>query len=179
MASIQITIDDRQVRDALSALVRRAGSPGPALKLIGETLAESTRRRFETSTAPDGSRWAPNSESTVEHYVDRFKASRTKTGKRSAAGRKRGGSKKPLIGESRSLSTKITYQVRGSTLIVGSPMEYAATQQFGARQGQYGRSRRGGPIPWGNIPARPFLGISEADRREILAILSESLGGPI
>lgn len=179
MASIEIRIDDRQVRDALSALVRRVGAPGPALKVIGETLAESTKRRFASSTAPDGSRWAPNRESTLEGHLNRFKGSRTKTGKRSAAGTKRAAGKKPLIGESRQLSTTITYQVRGDTLYVGSPMEYAGTQQFGARQGQYGRSRRGGPIPWGDIPARPFLGISADDRREILAVLRESLEGVI
>lgn len=37
----------------------------------------------------------------------------------------------------------------------------AATHQFGAKQGQYGKSSRGGPIPWGNIPARPFLPMDE------------------
>lgn len=37
----------------------------------------------------------------------------------------------------------------------------AATHQFGAKQGQYGKSSRGGPLPWGNIPARPFLPMDE------------------
>lgn len=179
MASFKIDIDDRELRAALGALSRRAGDLRPALKLIGETLAESTKRRFATSTAPDGSKWKDNTELTRERYTDRFKTSRTKTGKRSAAGRRRSAGKKPLIGESRQLSTTIAYQVRGGVLYVGSPMEYAATQQFGANQGQFGRSRRGGPIPWGNIPARPFLGISDDDRREIIAILRESLIGGI
>jgi phage gpG-like protein len=58
---------------------------------------------------------------------------------------------------------------------VGSSLEYAAVQQFGARQGQLGRTRRGAPIPWGDIPPRPFLGLSAADRQEILGILAEHL----
>ncbi|MNG43650.1 Phage virion morphogenesis family protein [compost metagenome] len=37
----------------------------------------------------------------------------------------------------------------------------AATHQFGVKQGQYGRSSRGGPLPWGNIPARGFMPMDE------------------
>jgi len=48
-------------------------------------------------------------------------------------------------------------------------------QQFGAKKGQFGKTRRGAPIPWGNIPARPFLGVSVSDRSDILAILAEHL----
>jgi len=31
------------------------------------------------------------------------------------------------------------------------------------------------PIPWGDIPARPFLGLSDEDRSGILDIVSEAL----
>ena len=37
----------------------------------------------------------------------------------------------------------------------------AATHQFGAKQGQYGKSSRGGPLPWGNITARSFMPMDE------------------
>ena len=57
-------------------------------------------------------------------------------------------------------------------MAVGSSLEYAAVQQFGARRGEFGRTRRGAPIPWGDIPARPFLGVSRVDRVEILDILA-------
>jgi phage gpG-like protein len=52
---------------------------------------------------------------------------------------------------------------------------------FGARQGAFGRTRRNGPIPWGNIPARPFLPISENgemnafDKEEIRDILTNAV----
>jgi phage gpG-like protein len=59
---------------------------------------------------------------------------------------------------------------------VGSSLEYAAVQQLGARRGQFGRTRRGAPIPWGDIPARPYLGISQADSSAILDIISQYLG---
>lgn len=53
---------------------------------------------------------------------------------------------------------------------IGSPMKYAAVQQFGASKRQFGKA------PWGNIPARPFLGVSGEDRRTILDILQGYLG---
>jgi phage gpG-like protein len=52
-------------------------------------------------------------------------------------------------------------------------MIYAAVQQFGAAKGAFGRTSRGAPIPWGNIPARPFLGISAEDEPLMLEIVAE------
>lgn len=67
-------------------------------------------------------------------------------------------SKKPLIGESGALSGQIFYRLVGNSLEIGSSMEYSAVQQFGAREGSLG-----GGAPWGDIPARPFLGVSADD----------------
>ena len=85
------------------------------------------------------------------------------------------GAKKPLIGETRRLSTEISYQIAADGVEVGSSMQYAAVQHFGAKKGEFGRTRRGAPIPWGDIPPRPFLGISEVDRAAILDIIADHL----
>ena len=37
------------------------------------------------------------------------------------------------------------------------------------------RTRRGAPIPWGNIPARPYLGLSADDETEVVRILRDYL----
>lgn len=106
------------------------------------------------------------------------KGSRKKDGSLNARGAARLGGKKPLIGESKTLSHDITFLADGRSVTVGSPMEYAAAQQFGAVAGAFGRTRRGAPIPFGAIPARPFLGVSSADKEDILEILrSHLLGG--
>lgn len=152
---ITVEIDDAQVRAMLAKLAKRGANPGPLLKEIGEELVDSTLKRFETSTAPDGARWAPNRPSTLARW--------------------RGGSKNPLIGEGRALSTQIRYRVADNAVIIGSPMKYAAVQQFGAKKGAFGSSRRGSPIPWGDIPARPFLGVSADDRKTIAAIIRAHL----
>lgn len=149
---ITIEINDAQVRAVLNRLAKRGRNPRPALLEIGEELRDSTLKRFAASTGPDGSRWAPNQPSTLARW--------------------RGGAKKPLIGEGKALSTQISYRVAADAVYIGSPMKYAATQQFGAKKGALGTSRRGGPLPWGDIPARPFLGISAEDRKTIEAIIA-------
>lgn len=45
----------------------------------------------------------------------------------------------------------------------------------GAKRGAFGVSRRGGPLPWGDIPARPFLGLSADDRKTIEEIVRAHL----
>lgn len=195
MARIEIQIQDREVLDLLGQISQRLGSPAPMLKLVGETLVDSTKQRFRVSRSPDNTAWEKNSPDTIEAYVAKFKSSFTKSGELSKAGSRRAAGKKPLIGETRALGTTINYRVVGDTLYVGSPMEYAATHQFGAKMGQYGRysqlfrrtkykegdfrrnagTVKGFPIPWADIPPRPFLGLSAGDRAEVLALLRELL----
>jgi phage gpG-like protein len=55
-------------------------------------------------------------------------------------------------------------------------MVYAAAQQFGMKKGYAGRNSKGRPIPWGDIPARPFLGISDYDKATILDFIAMNLG---
>ncbi|MEW6416167.1 MAG: phage virion morphogenesis protein [Pseudomonadota bacterium] len=178
MALIQIDVDDREVLDVLAKLARRAGDLSPALRQIGEDLADSTQRRFATGTAPDGSRWAPNSPTTLLRYLaskDRPKGVFGKRdGKLTARGIGVALGKKPLV-DSGNLASTINYQVvdGGRTLLVGSPQKYAAVQQFGAKKGSLGKR-----APWGDIPARPFLGISADDRRSILDVLQAYLLKP-
>ena len=61
------------------------------------------------------------------------------------------------------LKGTLAKRVSGARLEIGSNRVYAATHQLGDE-------RR-------NIPARPFLGINEADRAEMLQILADHLRG--
>ena len=151
---ITIELDDREVLDYLHQLQQRTGDMTPALQEIGEYLIQSTRERFGAGTAPDGTPWAENSPTTLS--------------------RKKG--TQPLIGETKRLSTEFSYFIGNNELTFGSPIEYAAIQQFGGKQGSSGRgrykTRKGSfPIPWGDIPARPFIGISDDDQVKILDII--------
>lgn len=146
---IKIDLNDVEVIAAFNRLLAAGGNLKPVYQDIGEHLVDATKRRFSDGVAPDDARWAELSPITIA----------------------RKGHAKPLIGESRRLGVEISYQLIGNGVEIGSPMEYAATQQFGAKA----RSFAGGKSPWGDIPPRPFLGISEADRLDILDILREHL----
>lgn len=163
LPAISVQVDDQELRYALKALADAGKDLRPALQDIGELLVDSTKQRFGTSTAPDGTPWAPNSPATLVRWM------------------RRGGSgvKRPLIGNGKSLLEQISRHINGSgdELEVGSSMPYAAAQQFGMKKGYAGETSRGSPIPWGDIPARPFIGISDADHQHILDIIADHLAG--
>jgi phage virion morphogenesis protein len=150
---IKIEVDNRRIKAALKRLADAGKDLEPALRDIGEYMINATKERFARSEAPDGTSWEPNMPSTLS--------------------RKKGD--KPLIGESKRLSSEISYALAGDEVEIGSSLEYAAVQQFGADKGEFGYTSRGAPIPWGDIPARPFLGISDADEQEILAIIGDHI----
>ncbi len=158
---VEVQVDLGEANALFDRLIKAGLNPAPFLRAAGEYGVDSTRERFRISRAPDGSPWAPNSLVTIQRYGSRFSSGR---------------SKKPLIGETRALSTTIFYRFVGSNAVeIGSPMEYAAVHQFGAAKGSFGATSRGAPIPWGNIPARPFWGLSDKDRKELEALLVDYL----
>lgn len=166
MTKIVLNLDIRPGMDMLTALMNAGDDLAPVHIEMGGFMVRSTKQRFVDGEAPDGSKWAPNTPLTLS--------------------RKKG--TQPGIGESRSLSQQIHWQADSGGLEIGSTMEYAATFHFGALMGAFGRysqvtkrigarrkvkETKGYPIPWGNIPARPILGASQADEAELLAILTE------
>lgn len=175
MSSFSVNVDDEQVRAALQRLRGRAENLSPLMQRIGELLVESTQDRFSTATAPDGSAWAPNTETTITRYLGLTRGNHKKDGSLSKKGAARGAAKKPLTGETGELRRQIHYRVIGNSLEVGSSMEYAAVQQFGRKKGESGSDRRGRPIPWGDIPARPFIGLSDDDKSGIEQSISDYL----
>jgi len=175
MLQIQIS-GAGQTLKVITGLTERLDDLSPALKEIGEDMVESTKRRFATATAPDGTPWKPNSPVTMARYASAVFKSPShykKDGTLRAASAQKLAGKKPLTGETRALQTTINYQVDGSAVRIGSPMIYAGVQQYGAKTGEFGmgafKTRKGTfPIPWGDIPARPFLGFSDTDQAAIL-----------
>lgn len=172
---IRVEIDSVDAQAAFARLRQQLTTMRPLMQDLGEHLVEATKRRFETSTAPDGSRWALNAETTYLRYLGRFQGGEGVDGRLNAKGAARAAAKKPLIGETRALSTSINYLAGDQFVEIGSPMVYAAVQQFGAKA----RSFTGGKSPWGDIPARPFLGLSGEDEAEIGRTVSRYLEGAL
>lgn len=169
MSLIEITYDDREVLAVLKELQARAADLEPALLEIGEDLVPRWKRRFDTSTGPDGRRWLPNTQTSIIRYLEGQSGSFGKRGKITKKGAARAMAKRPLVQEGY-LRDTLEYQLDGDTLLIGSPQKYAAVQQFGAERGSLGKG-----APWGDIPARPFLGVSDEDRATILQTLTDYL----
>jgi len=68
------------------------------------------------------------------------------------------------------------YQVEGDGLLFGADREYVAVHQFDEKKGATGKTTsRGAPIPWGDIPARPFIGLSDDDKNYIVETIEEHI----
>ncbi|WP_445364403.1 phage virion morphogenesis protein [Microbulbifer sp. ANSA003] len=154
MAGARIELDAREATNTLSKLVGDLENPAPLLRDIGEYLLQVHRNRFRTQTSPDGIPWAALSPS----YLKRKSKNQGK-----------------VLTLSGVLRNTLRYQVQGTELLFGTDRPYGAVHQFGATQGQFGKTKRGSPIPWGHIPARPWLGTSAEDDREILALTRDYL----
>lgn len=134
---------------------------------IGELMIESTKQNFVDGTDPDGKAWAPKSQATLDAYAYRNESV----------------SVRPLIGPSKSLSTTIFARHDATSVSWGSNMIYAAVMQFGAQAGEFGatigRDKNGREFfvstPWGNIPARPFIGVGPEDLTAITETISDWL----
>ena len=153
-ARVELEFDNSQVLAAVRGALDELADPRPLLLDIGEALVNSTRDRFIAQRGPDGQTWKTLS----PRYLQ------TKSPNPGKILQRRG-----------DLVRQIFPQVEGATLLVGTDRVYGAVHQFGALKGAFGKTRRGAPIPWGDIPARPFLGISDDDAAEIIAIARDHL----
>lgn len=158
---IEIEINEDEITAALARVEAALTDMTSLMSMLGEILKASTDRRFIEGQAPDGSIWAPKSATTIATY------------------KRRGDpvSSRPLIGPTKVLSSTIFYEAGPDFVSINSNPIQAAVMQFGAAKGAFGTTARGAPIPWGDIPARPFLGVSDEDRASIADQVSEWLGG--
>ncbi|SDU75420.1 phage virion morphogenesis protein [Pseudomonas sihuiensis] len=153
-ARVELEFDNAAVLTAVRGALAELADPRPMLLDIGEALVNSTRDRFSAQRGPDGQTW----KSLSPRYLA------TKSPNPGKILQRRG-----------DLVRQIFPQVEGATLLVGTDRVYGAVHQFGALKGAFGKTRRGAPIPWGDIAARPFLGISDDDAAEIIAIARDHL----
>lgn len=149
-----VTIDDREVRAALDRLVARLAHMAPVMEDVGRALGHLTEEAFQAQ----GPGWAALRPATV----------------------KRRGSAAPILQVDGLLAGSITHGGDQGKAWVGASRVYAAAQQFGMPKGYAGKTRRGAPIPWGNIPPRPYIPIKDGDwtppaKEKILDILSRAL----
>jgi phage virion morphogenesis protein len=143
-------VNSKNVEASLQRLQHAASNMTPALVAIGEDMVKSTKRRFGEQRGPDGQLWHPISDEWVYE-------------------KEAMGASILILTQWGTLGDTINYQVpNATTLEVGSPMQYAAMMQFGGTKEEF-------PYLWGDIPARPFLGVSNEDEQEIVETITDYL----
>lgn len=165
---ITIQINDEQVQAALNRVAASLSDMTPLMATLGERLRKSTQDRMQRGEQPDGAAFAPRSETTLKRYE------------------KAGESFGPVpLFKSGEMRQQLSYRPGPDYLELSSNAIQSAVMQFGAKQGAFGafigKDKRGRDhfhsIPWGDIPARPFLGLSEQDKTDILAEIAEWVSG--
>lgn len=164
-AFLEINANTPEIDAALRQLTAALNDLTPAFRDVGESLLNSTRERFRTSTDPTGKKWEGLRPSTLAARA-RAAGGRIKGGINKGRYTKRAAlayaGAKPLIFSGRLFGT-LNYRADKTSVRIGTPMIYGATHQFG-------RVR---------IPARPFLGLSQSDAADVVAILNDHLSSAL
>lgn len=139
--AIEIDIDNLSMSEGLADLLGKMEHLQPFHANVGEHMLNSIDDRFETETAPDGSKW--------QHHAPATIASRL---------RRNGNAPLTILRESGRLAGSFSYDANDDRVEIGTPIIYAAIQHFGGEAG------RGHSV---TIPPRPILGLSAEDETAI------------
>jgi phage gpG-like protein len=148
VTNVQIIITDTELQGQLSSLTNKLADLTTPLTDSGEYLLRRTRHRFDSESAPDGSKWKELKQSTIK-----AKQRRQRTGKpyRTNA------SPTAILKDTFTLRDSITYQIANKQdLAVGTNIQYGVYNQA----------------------TRPFIGLDENDRNEIVEIFRDYLNTP-
>lgn len=128
-----INLDTSELERVLHNAANHLTHTAPLMEDISRALLSETMMNFQLGGRPA---WAGLSPLTIA--------------------RRRGGAG-AILQDTGELKRSIKATHTNDTATIGTNLVYAPTHQFGARQGEFGRSDRNTPLPWGNIPARPFI----------------------
>ena len=136
---IEIKIDNNDVERKLLELAQKSENLRPLMKNIAGIFASATEENFKNEGRPD--KWTELSEAT--------KKQRTKQKKWPGQ----------ILQVSGQLASSISTQYDDESAVIGSNLDYAAIHQLG---GQAGKNKKV------EIPARPYLKLTDDDFNEIL-----------
>lgn len=157
--TVKVSIESEEVLQAYQELLQRSLDLTPVNRAIAGVMADATERAFRDQKDPaTGEAWAPLADSTAESKVN---------------GSIRG--KTPILTVSGILGLSYRPSWGKDFAMLATGDIRAATHHFGAERGSFGSTGRGSPIPFGDIPARPHVGLGSDDNEEIIGIISHHL----
>ena len=151
---IEIEVNTDAVQGILANLIALGANMTPITQKLSEILIDIPARAFVSKADPaTGMPWAPLSPTTIA---------------------RRGGDAR-ILEDSGALSSHFESRFGPDFAQAGTATVYAPTHQFGAKKGAFGSTSKGRPIPWGDIPARPFFGVGPEDEAEFAQVALEGL----
>lgn len=153
---IEIDVVTKEIDDLSKRIAQKGADASPVTREIAAIMHEAVDQNFEKEGRPA---WPPLKPSTIKR--------REKAGTWPGHVLRTGGQA--------GLQASVSEKSDATSAEVGTNKVYAGTHQFGARKGKYGRTKRGAPIPWGDIPARPFLKLTDEDEEDIKDALQKFL----
>ena len=149
---IVINYDDADVLSMLTKLHERMGDLRPVMQEIAGYMHDSSEQAFANQRDPvTGDSWPELSDTTLQLRPDR------------AGGQ--------LLRDSAQLVNSLQQDFDALTAYYGTNKPYAAMHQFG------GITSPNSMIPNHEIPARPFLGLDDVAKEDILDMLAGYLVG--
>ncbi|MBQ2611976.1 phage virion morphogenesis protein [bacterium] len=136
---IEIELENKEVNNALLKLAQNGENLRPLMKNIAGIFAYSTEENFKEQGRPN--KWVDLAESTKKQRLK----------KRKWPGQ--------ILQVEGMLASSINTYYDNDSAVIGSNLPYAAIHQLG---GQAGKNKSI------NIPARPYLNLTEDDYKEIL-----------
>ena len=143
---IEIKLDNKDVESKLLDLAKRSENLRPLMKNIAGIFAYSTEENFKNEGRPD--KWTELSESTIKQ----------RTKKKQWPGM--------ILQVSGQLASSVNTYYDNDSAVIGSNLDYAAIHQLG---GQAGRNKSV------EIPARPYLNLTDDDFEEIMDSINDYL----
>lgn len=158
----------------LKRLKEKSKDMTPAMKKISATMATKIRMCFKKETDPEGNPWIKSNRARKDNGMS--------------------------LADTGGLKGSISYKYTGTRAAAGTNVKYARVMHFGAKKGAFGshnvtqtikpfiRTRKGKqervrshtrnrtiPTPFGDIPSRKFVGMSNQDKEKYLNIIKEEL----
>ncbi len=167
MAKSGVSLNWGGLDKALLGAARRLSERQLLMDGIGEMMVSSTLQRFEDEEGPDGKAWKPSIRATPSEDtrapVRRGKNGRLLKGSGKKIKGRKGGKTLTNKGD---LKKSIDRHVTDDEVTVGSNVKYARIHQM------RGRAGRGLSV---DLPARPYLGVSEQDAEDIREMVGDFL----
>ena len=143
--SMEVKINDKGLKKKIDKIIDKMEHPAGFHKNVGEHVIKTTPERIAAEEAPDGSAWEKLAPVTL-------------------AAREKRGTGNTIYRETGDFIETLNYDASDDNLAWGSSDVRAAIFQFGGKAG------RNLSV---TLPARPYLGLSDADEQIILEMAED------